>query len=325
MREDRHGARRNAGSPEPIDRMIAISIALTHAGAAGKAALELADIVGYAGAHESRREMLARDIRGLRRSGLEIRNAAAPGEESRWVLVPGDSRVRVAFTASQRSELRRAALLADGRELASQITPGGPPARRLAPGRGRGTDEDQGLRIRVRPLPPELEQVQRAVIDKCLLEFWYNGSPRSVDPYTMMFTAGEWAVHGLERGTGLAKTFTVTRMQRISIGNPGSAVVPADPVRPSVDPLTWHQDVPIEAELVCPAEFAADVAAMLNAVAVPAATAAETAANERSDSYGQKRALQRAHPYLTGAFDVSGRFCEAGPPPAAAALDAMGG
>lgn len=259
--------------PERIDRLITISMVLSAAGKSGRSASELADIVGYVGEPESRREMLARDIRDLRLTGLEIKNVVPLGAEGRWVLRPGDSRIRVAFTPGERSELVRAALLSGARDLAERIA--GPLSK------SAGTEPD--LRIGVRDLPPALDRVQRAVVDRCLLTFTYNGTVREVDPCTLACVGDMWAVHGRERQSGTAKTFSIARMTDIAIALPGTADVPPGHPRQSLDPLTWPVDPPIAAEVTCPRDFVADVVTLLSAE--PADERSEPA-DERSTGAG---------------------------------------
>jgi hypothetical protein len=52
----------------------------------------------------------------------------------------------------------------------------------------------------------------------------------------------------------VVKEFVVARMSEIELDPPGTAEVVAEPVRPSLDPLSWQVDPPVEVVLAVPAE-----------------------------------------------------------------------
>jgi hypothetical protein len=52
----------------------------------------------------------------------------------------------------------------------------------------------------------------------------------------------------------VVKEFVVARMSDVALDPPGTAEVVAEPVRPSLDPLSWQVDPPVEVVLAVPAE-----------------------------------------------------------------------
>ncbi len=244
-----------------------ITTVLTTAGAAGRGALQLADDVGYRGREDSRREQLARDIRSLKKVGLEISNVSDEGDEGRWVLQPQDSRIRLAFEEDQRAELARAALLIQGEareRLLEEV----------------GVDVDpanvSNVAVQYAKAPPELELLLHAVATRCLVTFGYSGRVRQVHPYRMQYGTSGWWMFGMEVAGGRTKTYTLSRMGQISIGDPGSAEIPSITPHPGTDPLTWLVDEPLDVVLSCEAEHVEDVRTLLRAELIVAGEARES-------------------------------------------------
>lgn len=233
-----------------------ITTVLTTAGASGRGALDLADDIGYRGREDSRREQLARDIRSLKKVGLEISNAAEEGEESRWVLQPQDSRIRLAFTQDQRAELARAALLTQGETR-----------ERLLEEVGLSSDPAPATNVAVHhaKAPPELELLLHAVATKCLVTFRYSGKMRDVHPYRVQYGTSGWWMYGMDVESGRTKTYTLSRMVQVSIGDPGGAEIPSITAHPGPDPLTWLVDDPIEAVLSLEPQHVEDARLLLRA------------------------------------------------------------
>lgn len=215
-----------------IDRLIDVALALTNAGRVGLTTPTLLERVGYS-ADEAGKRALIRDLDDLRGIGLEIDNAAQAGEDARYVLRPGDVRLRLEFTPEQRTALMAA--LATGRDTVS-------------------VDET--------PLPVDLNRVQEAVRSRCLMSFHYNGTRRRMDPYSYRWFRRDVLVQGRDRGDGVVKSFSVSRMLDLEILSPGSAEVPPEAVAPSLDPVTWQVDPAVQAQLWCPG-FTDDVQALL--------------------------------------------------------------
>ena len=89
------------------NRLLELALVLTAAGTVGVRTDDLRDRLGY-DSTESGKRTLIRDLDDLRASGLEIDNTADPGEEARYVIRPGDVRLRVEFTPAQRTALQSA-------------------------------------------------------------------------------------------------------------------------------------------------------------------------------------------------------------------------
>lgn len=215
-----------------ISRLIDVALALTDAGRVGVTTPDLLDRIGYADGEAGKRALI-RDLEDLRGIGLEIVNAAEAGEDARYVLKPGDVRLRLEFTPEQRTALLAA--LATGRKTVA-------------------VDET--------PLPVDLERVQEAVRRRCLMSFRYNGTRRRVDPYSYRWYRRDVLVLGRDRQDTIVKSFSVRRMLDIEIDSPNTADVPEDSPAPSLDPITWPIDPPVEAVLFCPG-FTDDVVALL--------------------------------------------------------------
>jgi predicted DNA-binding transcriptional regulator YafY len=63
-----------------------------------------------------------------------------------------------------------------------------------------------------------------------------------------------WYLSGREAGGDVVKEFVVARMSDIALDPPGTADVLPEPARPSLDPLSWEVDPPVEVVLAVPAE-----------------------------------------------------------------------
>ena len=238
-----------AAGPRPIQRLVMVTSILSAAGAAGRGALELADAVGYRGTDEGKREQLARLIRDLQTVGVDVTNVAPRGQEARWVLRPGDSRIRLAFTPEQQAALARAALLADRDRLAADL--------------GAAVAPPQGLDIVAPRLPVDVDLVLRAVTARCLLRFAYNGKPRQFDPVTMQRGIGGWAVSGLDRGSGQYRTFYLARMTDVAADAPGTAREVSGVQRGGSDPLSWQVDPALDVTVRVDDRYRTDAATLL--------------------------------------------------------------
>jgi predicted DNA-binding transcriptional regulator YafY len=215
-------------------RLLDVALALTGAGRVGVTTPDLLERIGYH-RDEAGKRALIRDLDDLRAVGLEIANAAGPGEDARYVLKPGDVRMRVEFSPAQRTALQVA--------LAAASTSG-------------------TVALATKPLPIDLDRVREAVRAHCVMEFLYNGKQRHVDPIQYQWAGQDVVVMGRERDTGLVKTFSVRRIMDLRIAAPNTAQVPEDIQRPGLDPITWLVDPPLDALLTCPG-FQDDVVAML--------------------------------------------------------------
>lgn len=220
---------------QAYDRLLDVALALSAAGRVGVTTDDLMSRVGYRDDDTGKRALM-RDLDDLRAVGLQIENRADVGEEGRYVLEPGDVRMRVEFTPAQRTALSAALMAAQDTVSAEQLE-----------------------------LPVDLERVREAIRAACLIRFRYNGRHREVDPYSYQWSRGDVLLVGFDRTTGTVKSFSVRRMLDVAIDGPGTANIPAAVPRPSLDPVTWLLDPPREAVLACPG-FVEDVVALVGGV-----------------------------------------------------------
>ncbi len=218
----------------PYQRLLKVALLLRDAGIVGVSTPTLLQTIGYGDTDAGKRSMM-RDLDDLRAVGLEIVNAEDKGGEARYVLRPGDLRLRLEFTPAQRTALQ-AALATVAR--------------------------DQRVAVDATPLPVDLDRVAEAVRSRCVMRFEYNGSAREVDPLSYSWSNGDVFLVACERGTGLVKSFSIRRMLDLEIDRPGTASASEEVKRPGQDPITWRVDPPVEATLDCPG-FTEDVVALL--------------------------------------------------------------
>ena len=211
----------------------------------------LAAVGLYGGEPDSQKDSLSRDLRHLRKVGFVIDNTAGEGEDARYMLQPGDDRVRVAFTKEQLFQLQRAAVLVGVDRLAGIATspPGGFPEAPLI--------DD----VRV---PSVLGDVQRAVASRALVKFDYSGQPRTVHPYGLRMARRGWVLEGWEQESGRAKVFNLQRVGSVRIGVPGTASPPERSARPTLDPLRFEIDEPAQALVRVSTRFRQQVEAVLH-------------------------------------------------------------
>ncbi len=221
------------------NRLLELALVLTDARGVGVRTDDLRDRLGY-DSTESGKRTLIRDLDDLRASGLEIDNTADPGEEARYVIRPGDVRLRVEFTPAQRTALQSALAAASAQGLVA---------------------------VQRKALPVDLDRVREAVRRRCVMYFDYNGKTRTVDPLSWEWSGHDLVVTGLEHATKMIKSFAVVRMENLEIGAPGSAKASEDVERPGLDPITWEVDPPVVAVLQSPG-YADDVIAMLGGEAI---------------------------------------------------------
>jgi predicted DNA-binding transcriptional regulator YafY len=246
-----------------MERLTQILSVLTSAHGGAVAADDLLQVVPYGGVTpENRRDQLRRDLGHLEDLGWAISNVAAEGEMARYRLSAVDNRLRVEFTPLQRAELLRAASAASLAELFDDLG-------------AKPSDEPEGavpeIRVHAEREPSDLGRVQRAVAGHCLLRFEYRGTPRCVHPHALHVKPGGWYLTANEDGHSQAKTFVVSRMRDVSVDDPGTAVVPDEPARPQLDPISWSIDPVVDVTVRTTGEHREQVEAMLGR-----ATTAET-------------------------------------------------
>jgi predicted DNA-binding transcriptional regulator YafY len=199
---------------------------------------------------EARRKMLSRDLEHLNALGYDVRNVAEVGSEGRYVMRARDNRLQVSLTAQQRGELLRAALAAGLDDMARHLGDEG------VGGEGVDGDRDDadgppGVRT---GRSAALDLVQRATARRCRVRFTYKGESRAVDPARVHSGPSGWYLSGRETGSSLVKEFVVSRMSDVELEPPGSAPAYDEAVRPSLDPLSWEVDPPLDVVLGLAAE-----------------------------------------------------------------------
>ena len=188
---------------------------------------------------DATRKMLQRDLDHLNALGYDIRNVAEPGHDGVFVMRARDNRLQVHLTAEQRGELLRAALAAGLDGMSRHLS-------------GDDTSEDAASTTSA---SADLDLVQRAATRSCLVHFTYKGERRRVHPARLHSGPSGWYLTGREDGPGgIVKEFVVSRMSEITLDPPGTAEPVSDPVRRSLDPLTWEVDPPTDVVIALPAE-----------------------------------------------------------------------
>jgi predicted DNA-binding transcriptional regulator YafY len=197
---------------------------------------------------EARRRMLDRDLGHLNQLGYDIRNVAGPGREGAYRMFARDNRLRVLLTPAQRSELLRAVLATGREELAGDLDSEGGRAARRRPGTG---------------VPSQLDRALRAAARHCLIRFGYKGRTRVVHPRGVHSGPSGWYLTGREVDGDVVKQFVVSRMTDVTLDQPGSAEVVEQSPRPSLDPLSWQLDSPVDVVLELSPEHLPVVVAVL--------------------------------------------------------------
>lgn len=238
-----------------MERLTQILTALSAAPAHTLPGDDILDVVTYgAETLEDRRDQLRRDVRHLETLGWAIDNVAEPGDPARYRLTAVDNRLRLELTPEQRYELVRAAQAGGLVDLVPGL--GGAPA---------GAERAPDFATQVTRDDTALARVQRAVAGHCLLRFTYRDSARVVVPHALHLRRGGWYLTGQELGSSEPKTFAVARMSDVAPDAPGSAPVPATPVRPQLDPISWQVDPPAEVRVATTSEHRRHVEGMLGA------------------------------------------------------------
>ncbi len=231
-------ARAGRDQQAPMERLVRLIGVLTgHRDGAPVDVLLRAVAPDESAGDDARRKMLSRDLEHLNALGYDVRNVAEPGADGVYLMRARDNRLAVHLTPEQRGELLRAALAAglEGMEAhLGDAGSGGPVSAGAA---------------------PDLDLVQRAVARRCRLRFTYKGGARTVDPVRVHSGPSGWYLTGREQGGDIDKEFVVSRMSDVELDSPGSApAAPGEPVRRSLDPLSWEVDPPTEVLLEVPTE-----------------------------------------------------------------------
>ena len=195
---------------------------------------------------EATRKMLQRDVDHLNALGYDIRNVGEPGRDGVFVMRARDNRLQVHLSPQQRGELLRAALAAGLEGMDRHL--GG--VAHSAPGASGVSAAASAASSTA------LDLVQRAMGRHCLVHFTYKGEPRRVHPAHVHSGPSGWYLSGREDAhPEVLKEFVVARMSEVRLDPPGSAEVVLEPVRRSLDPLTWEVDAPTEVVVALPPEY----------------------------------------------------------------------
>jgi predicted DNA-binding transcriptional regulator YafY len=220
----------------PMERLVRLIGTLTkHRGGAPLAVLLRAVSPGDE-SDDARRKMLSRDLEHLNALGYDIRNVADIGTDGVYVMRARDNRLQVHLSPEQRGELLRAAIAAGLEGMAPHL------------------GADDGSAAPAAPASADLDLVQRGTTRHCRVRFTYKGEPRTVHPARVHSGPSGWYLSGREDGSEVVKEFVVSRMSDISLDAPGSAEVVGEPVRRSLDALSWEVDAPTEVVLEVPEE-----------------------------------------------------------------------
>jgi predicted DNA-binding transcriptional regulator YafY len=231
-------ARAGRDQQAPMERLVRLIGVLTaHRDGAPVDVLLRAVAPDESAGDDARRKMLSRDLEHLNALGYDVRNVAEPGADGVYLMRARDNRLAVHLTPEQRGELLRAALAAGLEGMEAHLGDGGD---------GRSSAGSAS---------PDLDLVQRAVARRCRLRFTYKGGGRVVDPVRVHSGPSGWYLTGREQGSDIDKEFVVSRMSDVELDSPGSAPpAPGEPVRRSLDPLSWEVDPATEVRLEVPVE-----------------------------------------------------------------------
>lgn len=245
----------SGGQRGAMERLVRLMSVLSQAGDDGVSATTLCRVAGFGQADPI--SQLTRELRYLRAQGWQIENITGLNEETRYRMVKGDNRLRVAFTPAQRAALQRAALLADRDDLVAALG---------LPGDARPAEVSEvSARTAVSGPGSAFDVVVGAVRRNALLRFRYKGRPRSVHPASVLRTNGTWYLTGLEEGGDVTKSFVLSRMSGVVAEAPGTARQVAPEQRRSLHPMHWPVDPVTEVTLRCRSEYVPDVHRWLTA------------------------------------------------------------
>jgi len=230
-----------------MERLVRLASVLHNAGERGVAVQTLLAVAGFADAKDGTTQ-LTREFRHMRELGWQIDNIGERGEHGRYRMTTVDNRLKLRLTPRQQAALRRAVLLADRDQLVDRL--GLPAAERppenVAPVVTAGYDD-------------ALSTVLRGIRLGSVLLFRYGGHERTVHPMSVRTQNSTWYLVGREDGDDTVKSFVVSRMGDVSVGEPGSADSPATARHHGLHPMTWEIDPPVDVLLRAPVDFVPDV------------------------------------------------------------------
>jgi predicted DNA-binding transcriptional regulator YafY len=239
---------------------------------------------------EAKRRALNRDIEHLNNLGWDIRNIAPIGDDGLYRMYARDNRLRVHLTPAQRGQLLRAAVAAGRHDVARHLDDAARPTE--ARPATSATEQDKPGH--------ELDLAQRAGAQRCLIRFDYRGHRRVVQPVRVHTGPSGWYLSGREDGQSVTKEFVVARMGAVTLDDPGTASPVTDSARPSLDPLSWREDEPLDVTLEMDPQHLPLAENLLGPPATLAPTLDGTAAASRATWTVTHRAVFRWRVYELG-------------------------
>lgn len=226
-----------------MSRQVRLLALLEAAGPAGVGQDRLADLAGYGGEPDARRQALTQDIWDLTEAGWDIDNEAGPGEKARYVLRARDTRLRIALSPRQQAELARVTRLAAIVEV-NEVT-------------GLAADPDDDTR---------LGDCVRATAARAPVTLHDGAGVRTIHPRAIRPGPSGWYLAGTEDGQATERYVAVDRISSVEVGRPGSAPDPGESRRGQADPAGWLVDPPEEVTVETTAEFVGEVMQALGPV-----------------------------------------------------------
>lgn len=243
----------------PMERLVRIAAVLKAAGESGVSADKLVRVAGFDGEHAL--DQLSKDLKLLRAQGWQIDRISPEGVPAVYRMVTVDNRLRVRLTPEQQRALQRAVLLADRRDLVERL---GLPAEEQP--------KDVQAMLPLSGHDERLSAAVKAVRNRCVMRFRYNGKARVVHPESVRSQNQQWYLRGREDGSDVLKLFVVTHMTDVQTDAPGTAErVTAEP-RLELHPMRWQVDPPVTVTLRTTEEHVADVERWLGAPRVTTAS-----------------------------------------------------
>ncbi len=231
-----------------MERLVRVAIALQRAGSTGLSTARLVEIADFGADAKDGATALGRDFKHMRNSGWRIDNVAPLGSEGHFVMTTVDARMRVRLSPDQQAALRRAAVMANREDLGDRLGL-------------ETTDRDAllaGTEVSA-SAPTGLGSVSAALTGRRLLTFRYKGVERAAHPVSLQSKGGAWYLRAQEEGSDVVKHFVLSRMSDVVAGPYKSARSVQEPRHPSLHPMHWQVDPPIDVHLRAGQEFVPDV------------------------------------------------------------------
>ena len=208
----------------PVARLLRLLRALAAGDEArGVAAPVLVTLGGYpADDRDAAMTQLQRDIRRLGTAGWQIENIADWGSTARYVLHPNDLAERAGLAPGEQSALE-AALAARGEHVVEEVSV---------------------------EAPPVIAGIRHALEQHCVIEMTYDNKLRRVHPMRLHNPPGRWLLRAKDEHDDVVKWFLLTKIENLSLDDPGTAQVGIEDPDDSLDPHRWLVDAPVTAVLL---------------------------------------------------------------------------